>query len=156
MNIQNYTEDDMERIFHVDVWGPNYWYFLMTMALSYPDQVNPVIKRKYYDFVQNLPIFMPNHTIGNNFSKLLDKYPVSPYLDCRDSFVRWVVFVHNKINEQLGKPVITREEAIRRYFKQMVPLELSKHEEKQWKKYIMYTAVMASLIGVTVWMIRQH
>lgn len=156
MNLENYTEEDLERIFHIDVWGPNYWFFLMTMALSYPDHVNPVIKRKYYDFILNLPVFIPNHDIGNNFSKLLDKYPVSPYLDSRDSFVRWVVFIHNKINEQLGKPIITREEAIRRYFKQMAPIQIHKYEENEWKKYLIYTVLVTSLIGVSVWMIRNN
>ena len=107
----------------------------MTVALSYPDFPNEIIKRKFYDFFLNLPLFIPDVEMGQKFSAMLDKYPVAPYLGSKDSLVRWVVFIHNKINEQLGKPVITREEAIRRYFKQMVPLELSKHEEKQWKKY---------------------
>ena len=151
LNVQHYTEDEMEQIFHIDVWGPNYWYFLMTLALSYPDHINPVIKRKYYDFICNLPVFIPNQRIGNKFCEILDKYPVSPYLDCRDSFVRWVVFVHNKINEQLGKPVITREEAIRRYFKQMVPTQLQKYEEKEWKKYVIYSGVIAGLVGLACW-----
>jgi hypothetical protein len=49
--------------------------------MSYPDNVNAVTKRKYYDFIINLPIFIPNSVIGNKFSEFLSKYPVSPYLD---------------------------------------------------------------------------
>lgn len=144
----NYTEDEMEKIFLPEVWGPNYWFFLMTLAMTYPDHVNPVIKRKYYDFITNLPIFIPNYKMGNRFSEMLDKYPVSPYLDCRDSFIRWVVFIHNKINVLLGKPALTREEAIRQYFNKMVPLELHDRKMAKTRRYIIYSLLMAGLIGV--------
>jgi hypothetical protein len=35
---------------------------------------------------------------------------VAPYLDSRTQFVRWVHFIHNKINERTLKPTITLEE----------------------------------------------
>ena len=80
-----------------NVWGPHYWFFLHTVAESYPLSPNQVTKRKYYDLIQNFPLFLPDDEIGNKFSRLLDKYPVTPYLDSRDSFVRWTHFMHNKI-----------------------------------------------------------
>ena len=39
-----------------NIWGPHYWFFLHTLALTYPETPNDVIKKKYYDFYQNLPI----------------------------------------------------------------------------------------------------
>lgn len=89
--------------FDADIWGPHYWFFLHTVAHSYPEQPNSVTKRKYYDLIQNMPLFIPNADMGNKFSQLLDKYPVSPYLGTRESFVRWVHFIHNKVNVMLGK-----------------------------------------------------
>jgi hypothetical protein len=148
MNVQNYHEDDMDRIFLVEKWGPNFWFFLMTLALSYPDHINPVVRRKYYDFIMNLPLFIPNYTIGNDFSKMLDKYPVSPYLDNRDSFVRWVVFIHNKVNQILGKPILSREQAIRKYFANMVPQEMYIKERKKIHKYIVYGCCFIGSIGI--------
>jgi hypothetical protein len=58
------------------VWGPFYWFVLHTIALTYPTHPNDVIKKKYYDFIQNLPLFLPVPEIGNIFTSLLDKYPV--------------------------------------------------------------------------------
>ncbi len=58
------------------VWGPHYWFFIYTLAISYPKKANSVLKKKYYDFIQNLPIFIPIADIGNSFSRLLYKYPV--------------------------------------------------------------------------------
>ena len=81
-----------------DVWGPKYWFVLHSIALTYPHTVNDVTKKKYYEFIQNLPLFIPITNIGNTFSEFLDKYPVTPYLDSRESMIKWVHFIHNKIN----------------------------------------------------------
>ena len=89
------------------VWGPHYWFVLHSTAYNYPEYPNAITKRKYYDFIQNIPLFLPNQEFGENFSILLDKYPVSPYLDNRESFIRWVHFIHNKINVILGKREIS-------------------------------------------------
>lgn len=89
--------------FEPDVWGPHYWFFLHTIAHSYPETPNAVTKRKYYDLIQNMPLFIPVSDIGNKFSSLIDKYPVSPYLDSRESFIRWVHFIHNKVNDHSVK-----------------------------------------------------
>lgn len=54
----------------------------------------------------NIPIFLPSERLGNEFSRLLDKFPVTPYLDSRESFIKWTHFIHNRMNEQLGlKPM---------------------------------------------------
>ena len=89
--------------YNSEVWGPHYWFFLHTIADSYPNVPNDVTKRKYYDFIQNIPMFIPNSDIANNFSQMLDKYPVTPYLDNKDSFKKWMHFIHNKINVLIGK-----------------------------------------------------
>ena len=57
-------------------------------------------------------MFIPIEDIGNTFSQLLDKYPVTPYLDSRESFMKWVHFIHNKINVALDQPELTMEEAL--------------------------------------------
>lgn len=97
-------------------WGPPMWFFIHTIAHGYPDTPNIVTKRKYYDFIQNLPLFIPNPEMGNQFSHLLDAYPVSPYLDCRESFVRWTNFIHNKVNESLKKEEYSYDESVRTYW----------------------------------------
>ena len=85
------------------VWGPHYWFFLHTISYTYPLYPNEVTKRKYYDLIQNMPLFIPNAKIGNTFSQILDNFPVEPYLVNRDSFIRWMHFIHNRINRLLDK-----------------------------------------------------
>jgi hypothetical protein len=137
------------KTFTPDVWGPHYWFFMMTIALSYPDHVNAVTKRKYYDFIMNLPMFIPNPEIGNRFSEFLDKYPVSPYLDSRDSFVRWVHFIHNKINHSIGKEEISFTQAIETYLSEYTPKPVILHSKLKWKKY----AVIGVLIFILLFII---
>ena len=84
-----------------NVWGPHYWFFLHTLALSYPHHPNAITKKKYYELLQNLPLFIPVESIGSDFSKLLDEYPVTAYLDSRESLIKWMHFIHNKINIRL-------------------------------------------------------
>jgi hypothetical protein len=129
-------------LFEPEVWGPHYWFFLHTIAHSYPLTPNKVTKRKYYDFIQNLPLFIPNSDIGNKFSNLLDKYPVSPYLDNRDSFIRWMFFIHNKVNAILGKEQLLFEEAYDKYYSAYKPKQISLAERFHIHKHYIHFAII--------------
>jgi hypothetical protein len=133
-------------IFDPDVWGPHYWFFLHTIAESYPKNPNDVTKRKYYDFIQNMPLFIPIEEMGNKFSEILDRYPVSPYLDNRDSFVRWVHFIHNKFNVLLGKREITLPQALDNYRNEYKPKPVRLSEKLNLKKHYIHLAVILTCV----------
>jgi len=129
------------------VWGPHYWFFLHTIALNYPKYPNAVTKKKYYDFIQNFPMFIPVENHANDFTKLLNMYPISAYLDNRDSFIRWVHFVHNKINEKLERPKISITDFYTKYY------DLYKSDGEKYGEYyklktrIVYVATLLGLVG---------
>lgn len=126
------------------VWGPPVWFVLLTLALTYPLRPNEVTKKKYYDFVQNLPLFLPE---GTNFVEVLDQYPVTPYLEGRESFTRWVIFVHNRVNEALGKPTLTIEEALTHYHEHYKPkVEISEGDRRRREKMVYLGAILALLL----------
>ena len=133
-------------LFDPNVWGPQYWFVLHTIAHSYPLTPNSVTKRKYYDFIQNLPLFIPNSEIGSKFSELLDKYPVSPYLDNRDSFIRWMFFIHNKVNIILCKEQLLFEEANDAYYANYKPKPVYLAEKFRIQKHYIYFALILSCI----------
>ena len=122
----------------------------MTLAMSYPDNPNKVTKRKYYDFIQNLPIFIPDGEIGNRFSRLLDKYPVSPYLDNRESFIRWVVFIHNKVNYMLGKEEISFSAALENYLAEYRPKPVYLSDKINVRKYWIFS-VFIIICFILIW-----
>lgn len=88
--------------------------------------------------------------MGNQFSRLLDDYPVTPYLGKRESFIRWTVFIHNKINVILGKPEIALEDAIATYNLAFVPEKLELYGETAIKKNVVYiySAIILALLLV--------
>ena len=100
------------------IWGPHYWFFIHTVAMTYPIRPNAVTKKKYYEFIQNLPLFIPVESMSGEFSKLIDKYPVTPYLDNRESLIRWTHFIHNKINQKLEKPQISLSDFYIKYYEE--------------------------------------
>ena len=138
-------------IFNPIIWGPHYWFVLYTIALSYPLNVNESTKKKYYDFITNLPLFLPISNIGNIFSKFLDSYPVTPYLDSRESFVKWVHFIHNKINIYLGKPEITYYDAMNKYYDHYKLKEIKKIDEKKNKQKYIFGSLLLVLIIIILY-----
>ena len=138
--------------FEPNVWGPHFWFFLHTIAMSYPHHPNDVAKKKYYELIQNLPLFIPIDSIGSDFSKLLDEYPITAYLDSRESFIRWTHFIHNKINEKLEKPKITLNEFYLRYYEEYKPKDIQIKEFYRWRGKIIYTLILLGALGVILYL----
>ena len=134
-----------------NVWLPHLKFTLQTIAITYPARPNDVSKRKYYDLIQNLPVFFPLEPIGKNFLNLLDKYPVTPYLSSRMSFMKWIHFIFNKIQEQLEQPVDEFYDSLEKYYEEYKPKELKEQQiYKERKKYIQF-AIVVALIGLTIY-----
>ena len=124
-----------------DVWGPHYWFVFHTIAMTYPLNPNDTIKKKYYDTIQNIPLFIPDENMGNKFIKLLNKYPVTPYLDSRMSLMKWFHFIHNKVNKLLNKPIISFKESLEDYHKNYIPREVRETANNKNKKTLIYSLI---------------
>lgn len=128
------------------IWGPHYWFVLHTIALTYPIYPNETIKKKYYDFIYNLPIFIPISNMGNSFSELLDLYPVTPYLDSRESLIKWMYFIHNKINSSLNLPEKTLTESLASYHKLYESKDININEKNVKKERYIFILILSILI----------
>ena len=122
--------------------------FLHTASLSYPITPNDTVKKKFYDFIHNFPLFIPDEKISASFSDLLEEYPVSPYLDSKDSLVRWVHFIHNKINKKLEKEQISIGRFYTEYYKQYETITEQQITQIKTKKHIVYELLIVFLLGV--------
>ena len=138
-----------------NVWLPHLKFTLQTMAITYPSNPNDVAKKKYYDFISNLPVFIPIEPIGKNFMDLLDQYPVTPYLDSRMSMMKWVHFIFNKIATQLDQPVEEFYDSLEKYYDEYKPKEYKTREiAKTRKKYIEF-AVGTILVGLIIYLYKK-
>jgi hypothetical protein len=129
------------------VWGPHYWFFIHTVAMTYPIRPNAVTKKKYYEFIQNLPLFIPVENIAGEFSKLLDKYPVTPYLDNRESLIRWTHFIHNKINQKLEKPLISLNEFYIKYYEEYKSQNTKMDEYYKFRSKCIFVGMLTTIMG---------
>lgn len=138
-----------------NVWLPHLKFTLQTMAITYPSKPNDVAKKKYYDFISNLPVFIPLEPFGINFMDLLDKYPVTPYLDSRMSMMKWVHFIFNKISSQLDQPVEEFYDSLDKYYDEYKPKEYKNREIlKTRKKYIEF-AIGTILVGLIIYLYKK-
>jgi|TARA_B110000046_G_scaffold28025_1_gene28643 hypothetical protein len=138
------------------VWITHLQFVLQTISIMYPLHPNDVTKKKYYDTVHNLPLFFPHDPIGDNFSKLLDEFPMSPYLGSRESFMKWVHFIINKINLKLGWEQHNFYDSLENYYNKYKPKELlNKELYKKRKQYIMIGAVIF-LVLLCFYMLKRH
>ncbi len=129
------------------IWGPHYWFFIHTVAMTYPIRPNAVTKKKYYEFIQNLPLFIPVESISGEFSKLIDKYPVTPYLDNRESLIRWTHFIHNKINQKLEKPQISLSEFYIKYYEEYKSQNVKMVEYYKIREKVIYCGIIVTIAG---------
>ena len=129
-----------------EIWLPQLKFTLQTIALYYPKNPNEITIRKYYNLVQNLPVFFPEEPIGNTMRKILDDFPVQPYLNSKTSFMKWIHFVFNKINKKLEMNTESFYESLEEYYQNYKPREiLNKEQIKQKKKYMYIFSVVLFL-----------
>ena len=137
------------------IWGPHYWFFLHTIALTYPHRPNTITKKKYYEFIQNLPLFIPIEKMSTEFSELIDKYPITSYLDNRDSFIKWVHFIHNKINQKIEKPEISLQDFYIKYYDEYKSTNTKMIEYNKLREKIVYFGIILFLIFIIYYLYKK-
>ena len=79
--------------YNPEVWGPHFWFTIFTMALYYPLTPSNVTKKKYYDFIINLPIFLPCEKCGDDY---IDTIYITKILIIKNYFQHLItVFIHH-------------------------------------------------------------
>lgn len=136
------------------IWIPKLQFMLITISLYYPLHPNDVSKKKYYDFITNLPVFFPDIPLGNDFIKLLDEFPVTPYLKSRESFMKWVHFINNKINITMDYEQKSFYESLESYYDYYKPEEIRKKEYSKRKKQYIQLGIVFFIILTIVYHIR--
>lgn len=118
------------------MWGKEAWQFIHFVAMSYPDAPTEIDKKNYLDFFSSLQYVLPCPTCAYNFKKKMEVHP--PNLTNRKALFNWTVDVHNSVNEENGKDILTYEEAEYELFSQ--------------KFVIKYTPIAKSIIfsGVSI------
>ena len=137
-----------------DIWMSKFQFTLQTMSLMYPQHPNDVTKKKYYDTIHNIPLFLPQKPLGSEFSKLLDEFPVTPYLSSRESFMRWIHFIINKINISMEWEQMDFYDSLEKYYDAYKPKELVEKEKLKRRKQYALIGVTGFLILTVLYMLK--
>jgi hypothetical protein len=139
-----------------EIWLPKLKFTLQTIALNYPESPNEVTIRKYYNLIQNLPVFFPEQPLGNHLEKLLDEFPVTPYMNSKSSFMKWIHFLFNKINAKIGKENVSFYDNLEDYYQHYKPKEIINKEQIKFKKHLMYGSVFSIFLMSSVYFYNKY
>ena len=130
------------------IWLTKYMFIMKLISINYPKSPNDVSRKKYYDFIQNLPLFFPNEPLGNNLIKMLDKFPLTPYLESRLSFMKWVHFTNNKLRESIEETKLSFSESLEFFYEEFKSDRTKKRELYLQRKKFIQIAVLVGGIGL--------
>ena len=127
------------------VWARHYWFTALTVCMSYPIHPTEHIKRQFYDLHQNLFLFMPENDDIRSYYSYIEKYPITPYLDSRDSLLQWLFFVRRQIDESLGNKYMGTDYLMAEY-----NIEYITKDDSEYKDYTVKR--IATGIGIIVFL----
>ena len=125
------------------VWGPPTWFFLHSMAMSYPKKINEKnpehlrTKNSMFSVLSNLGDILPCPLCGNSYNNYIRRPELSiwDHLDTRGNLIEFIYKIHNKVNEKLGVPkcdIPSFKEVVEYYSKFIAgPCKATTEQEKQ-------------------------
>lgn len=104
------SENNIHNGMMTKVWGPPGWFFLHTVSFGCPvspsdfDKENDLpegtTKQNYETFFRNVGNVLPCRYCRDSYKEFLKELP--PDASSRDSLVKWLWEIHNKVNNKLG------------------------------------------------------
>ena len=98
-----------------NIWGPHLWFSLHTISFNYPLKPSIKDKEQYYNFFISLQETIPCSVCKKNYKRHLNEHPIKDYLDNRKSLVYWVIDMHNMVNAEIGKKILSYNIVIKKY-----------------------------------------
>ena len=94
------------------IWGKHIWFTLHYISLGYPDNPNNNDKEKYKAFFFLIKDILPCKICANHYNENLIKMPLTDkILSDKELFIRWVIDLHNTVNQIIGKEILDYDSA---------------------------------------------
>jgi hypothetical protein len=95
-------------------WGPPMWKFLHVVTFTYPKNPSLITKKKYFSFIKDFKNVIPCQTCREGYVKAIKDFNIE-ILKNPETFSRWMVKVHNRVNKKLGKEFFPYSKALKMY-----------------------------------------
>lgn len=98
-----------------NIWGSHLWFSLHSISFNYP--LSPTIddKNNYKNFFLSLQETIPCSVCKKNYKRHIIEYPIDNFLDNRQKLVYWVIDIHNMVNSEIGKKILSYDNVIKKY-----------------------------------------
>jgi hypothetical protein len=98
-----------------NIWGPHLWFSLHTISFNYPIKPSEKDKEEYKLFFKNLQEVIPCSVCKKNYKRHLNEHPIEDYLNSRKLLVYWVIDMHNMVNAEIGKKILSYDIVLKKY-----------------------------------------
>jgi Erv1 / Alr family len=90
-------------------WGREGWRFIHWVALTYPNNPSDKDKQNYLKFFESLQDVLPCGICADHFRENMEKIPIR--MDSNRELFNWTVDMHNIVNVQTNKKILTYNQA---------------------------------------------
>jgi len=126
-----------------NIWGSHLWFSLHSISFNYPLSPSIEDKNNYKKFFLSLQETIPCSVCKKNYKRHIIEYPIDNFLDNRQKLVYWVIDIHNMVNSEIGKKILSYDNVIKKYetvYNKKIKLydddDDIKYDEKDYTKII--------------------
>ena len=99
-----------------DIWGLHGWKFMHYITLSYPEKPTEKEKEDIKLFFNSVGRVLPCYLCRVNYEKHLNNSPLNDtVISCEKNLSKWLVDIHNEVNNIHGKHKYTMDEFYEEY-----------------------------------------
>lgn len=99
-----------------DVFGPSAWFTYHNSSAHLPETLSPVTSKRIAGFIDGIPEMTPCDKCSEHARSFIEsnKYLIQNF-KTRDEVFKFFVDFHNYVNNRLGKPIVSLEDARKMY-----------------------------------------
>jgi hypothetical protein len=98
-----------------NIWGSHMWFSLHTISFNYPLKPSEKDKKQYENYFTSLQFVIPCPVCKKNYIRHIQEHPIQNFLNTRKSLVYWVIDMHNMVNAEIGKKIVSYDTVIKKY-----------------------------------------
>ena len=140
-------------LYRFDKWGPEFWRVMHAVTFLYPDEPTEDDKTRVLTFFSLVPFLLPCSLCGLHFARAIqgERALNEGALASRDTLTRWLVDVHNDVNERIEKQAVQYERVKHYYTKDAeCPLRQSEIPKDPTTPYRIGLVVVSVLLGLAL------
>ena len=97
----NLSSKDIRIDLDSNIWGPNGWFFIDSICLSYPINPTDIDKQQYKNFFYSFPNVLPCSKCRIHFNNYIIKYPLTDdILNSKENLIKWILTAHNNVRNK--------------------------------------------------------